>query len=136
MITLVAQDAEFAVLMKQKMFAHRIRIQKATTDNDTASKGYYRTVFNADGELEIHYVKTWTNLSDLGNDLCTSISVGEAVPYTIAKSIRMKRAMLDAQLQSFEQLLQITVSLFSFLFSFCFLQKLYSKSNLTNYYYY
>lgn len=102
----VAEDAEFAVLLKRKMFALKIRICKAP-DNDT-SKGYYRTNFNPEGELEIQFIKAWTNLSYLGDDLVHSISVGEEVPYVVAKSLRQRKPFMDAMLQSYETLLGVT----------------------------
>ncbi len=102
----VAEDEEFSVLLRRKMFALRIRIVKCA-DSDT-SKGYYRTAFNSDGELEIQFIKAWTNLNGLGDDLVHSISVGEDIPYVIAKSIRQRKPFLNAMLQSYEQLLGIT----------------------------
>jgi hypothetical protein len=102
----VAEDEEFSVLLRRKMFAYRIRICKCA-DSDT-SKGYYRTAFNAEGELEIQFIKAWTNLNGLGDDLVYSISVGEDVPYVVAKSVRQRLPFLNAMLQSYEQLLGVT----------------------------
>lgn len=102
----VAEDAEFAVLFQQKMFAYRIRIRKA--DDEDTSKGYYRTAFNEQGELEIHYIKAWTNLGQLGDDLVYSISKGLEVPYVVSKSIRIRTPALNSLLSSYEQLLGIT----------------------------
>jgi hypothetical protein len=103
-VRLVAEDAEFAVLFRQKFTALRIHIKKAV-DEDT-SRGYYRTAF-VDGSLEIQFIRAWTNLSNLGEDLPVSISAGEAVPYSVAKSIRQRQPILDANLQAIDQLLQI-----------------------------
>lgn len=102
----VAEDEEFSVLFKKLMFAYRIRVRKA--DDEDTSKGYYRTKFNADGELEIHYIKAWTNLGQLGDDLVYAVSVGQEVPYVVAKSIRIRTPALNSLLNSFEQLFGVS----------------------------
>lgn len=101
-----AQDnPSFAELFKSKFDRQMIRIVPAPDSN--TSNGYYRTKF-VHGELHVQFLKAWTNIQYLGEDLVVSISEGESIPYNVYKSIRMRAPVMQSYLTSIETLLGIT----------------------------
>lgn len=101
----VAEDAVFADLAQGKMDKLLIRVLPSS-DSDT-SKGYYRTKF-VNGELHILFIKAWTNVNYLAEDLTNAISEGETIPYKVYKSIRMRTPVMQSYLTSMETILGIT----------------------------
>mmetsp|Transcript_27717 Transcript_27717/g.30272 ORF Transcript_27717/g.30272 Transcript_27717/m.30272 type:complete len:414 (-) Transcript_27717:1412-2653(-) len=105
LVRYIAEDAVFRDLFLARFDTKTIRLEKAA-DNDT-SNGYYRTYFR-NGELQIHYVQAWTNVSQCGEDLVRSISEGETVPYLVYKSIRRYEPTLHSYMNGIERLFNIT----------------------------
>lgn len=101
-----AEDSPaFAELFQSKFDRKMIRVLPSPDSN--TSNGYYHTKFT-NGELHILFIKAWTNVNYLGQDLVTSISEGEKIPYNVYKSIRQRTPVMQSYLTSIETLLGIS----------------------------
>lgn len=102
----IAEDmSEFRKLFLSKFSKHVLRIVKSQSDD--TSKGYYHTHF-VDGELQIHYVKAWTNVNALGEDLPYAISEGEPIPYVVYRSIRRYMPVYESYMKGFDNLFRVS----------------------------
>jgi hypothetical protein len=101
----VQTESEFRKLFMSRFQNYTIRILKS--ESQDTSKGHYQCHFK-DGELQIHYVKTWTNIQTLGEDLIYAVSEGDEVPYIARRSIVRFQPVIDSYMKGFENLLKLS----------------------------